>query len=127
MEKYLTPKNFLQFGGIAFLVIGVAGYLGIIGPTQGLLGSFWQFSSRESLLHLLLGAGGVAAAYMIPKAQTLRTVVGAVTGIALLRVLMSFFPSLAPAFVFTNVANTADTILYLVVALWGFAVYYHRK
>lgn len=126
MEKLLTPKAFLKFGGIAFLVIGFAGYFGVTGVDQSLFGSFWRFSSRESLLHMLLGIAGVIAIYTIPKAQTQRQIVGIFTGLAFLRIFLFFFPALGTAFVFVNLANPADALLYLVMALWGFAVYYRK-
>lgn len=118
----MNPKQFLLIGGAVLAVIGVVGFLGIIGPTpdQSLFGQAWWFDNGENIAHLLLGVVALAAAYVLGDVwqKWLVVVVGAV---GILVGLWGFLVSggSVPNFYGANLENPADNILHLAVGAWA--------
>ncbi len=119
-----TPKGFLQVGGVVLAVVGILGFIGLIGPTpeRSLFGSYWWFDNGENWAHLILGVVALGAAYMLKSPAQLKGLVILVGLLGLLIGLIGFFlPSGPPNFLGANLENPADNILHIVVGLWALA------
>lgn len=114
----MNPKQFLIVGGAVLLVVGILGYVGVIGPTaqQSLFGSNWWFDNQENLAHAVLGVAGLVSAFVLPA--PLRKLLVAVLGI--LGVVVGVYSLvISPTLLGANLENPADTILHLVVGAWA--------
>lgn len=118
MANILTPKGFLQVGGIVLLVVGILGYVGIIGPTpdSSLFGSFWYFDNAENLAHTVLGIVALVAAYALKDEKMQKNLVMLVGVIALLVGVWNFFSTMLLG---AELQRPMDLILHLVVGVWG--------
>ena len=120
----MNPKQFLVIGGIVLVVVGLLGFVGIIGPgpEDSIFGSAWWFDNGENWAHLLLGLVALVAAYAVP-ASAHRPLVMAVGVLGILFGLYSLF--VGENFLGANLENPLDTILHLVVGGW--ALFASRK
>ena len=113
----MTPKAFLQIGGIVLVLVGILGFLGVIGPTpdQSVFGSAWWFDNAENWAHLVIGVVALLAAYSLSSnnQRTLVLVVGIVG------VLVGLYSIFNPSFLGANLENPADTLLHIVVGAWA--------
>lgn len=114
----LNPKQFLIIGGIILLLIGILGYIGVIGPTpeKSIFGASWYFDNAENLAHTVLGIAGLIAAFVFPSMWqkylvVLLGIIGLLVGLYSLVISSSFLGA--------NLENPADTILHLVVGAWA--------
>jgi hypothetical protein len=118
---FLNSKMFLTLGGIALLLIGVLGFIGVIGPTpqQSIFGSAWYFDNIENWVHTLLGVAALAIVGL--KLKELYQPVTLLVGVAALffGVLNFFLPSSMPNIGAANLESPADTILHLGVGIWA--------
>ena len=117
----MNPKNFLMVGGAVLLIVGLAGFAGIIGPTpnQSIFGPSWYFDNAENWAHTILGIVALIAAFAIPAGMQggLTLIVGIV---ALIVGLWGFvLPDMTPNFFGANLENPADNILHLAVGAWA--------
>lgn len=116
-ESFMNPKQFLTIGGIVLILVGVLGAIGVIGPTadQSLFGAAWWFDTAENWAHLVIGVVGLVSAFILPAAtqKGLTMIVGVVAVLA--GIYSLFYPTLLGA----NLENPTDTILHLVVGVWG--------
>ena len=63
----MNPKQFLVLGGIVLVLVGVLGFLGVIGPTSdSLFGAAWYFDNAENWAHLVIGIVALLAAWVFP-------------------------------------------------------------
>ncbi len=119
----LNSRFFLTVGGAALLLLGILGFIGVIGPTpdKSLFGSNWWFDSGENLAHTVLGIAGLASLYVLPaKWQTY--LVGA---LGVLGVGVGLYSGVvATALLGSSLENPADTLLHLVVGGWALATFY---
>ena len=55
-------------GGIVLVVVGIAGFVGILGPTAGqsIFGPSWYFDSSENWAHTILGVVALLVAFALP-------------------------------------------------------------
>ena len=53
----MNPKQFLVIGGIILLLVGILGFVGILGPTasDSIFGATWYFDNAENWAHAVLG------------------------------------------------------------------------
>jgi hypothetical protein len=116
-QMLLTPKQFLIIGGPVLILVGVLGFVGVIGPTvdKSIFGSTWWFDNGENWAHVVLGVVGLAAAFLLPAnlqrpLVMVLGVVGVLTGIYSV-----FMPKLLGA----NLENPTDTILHIAVGAWA--------
>ncbi len=114
----MNSKQFLQTGGSVLVLLGILGFVGVIGPTasQSVFGSHWWFDNGENWVHLILGIVALLASFVLPAiAQKplvlLMGVAGVAIGLYSLLVSTNFFGA--------NLENPADTILHLVVGAWA--------
>lgn len=114
----MNPKQFLQIGGAVLLVVGILGFIGVIGPTpeRSIFGSFWWFDNPENLAHTVLGVTGLAAAFVLP-ANLQKSLVVLLGAIGVLVGLYSLL--IGPALLGANLENPADTFLHLAVGAWA--------
>src|SRR3989338_495676 len=113
----MNPKQFLQIGGAVLVLLGILGFVGVLGPTaeQSIFGEPWWFDNGENWAHLVLGVVGVLAAYMAGASlQKNLTLVLGVVGV-LVAVYNLFSTNLLGA----NLESPADLILHLVVGAWA--------
>ncbi len=120
----MNPKNFLIIGGIVLIVVGVAGFAGIIGPTPeaSVFGSFWWFDTAENWAHLVLGIAALAIAFALAPLRTPITLIVGLLGLA-----VGVWGFMAPDLLGANLENPADNILHLAVGLWALVSWYGRK
>ena len=127
----MNPKQFLLIGGAVLAVVGVVGFLGIIGPTpdKSLFGQTWWFDNGENVAHLVLGIVALGAAYVLGDALQ-KWLVAAVGVLGVLVAVWGFLVSgsASPNFYGANLENPADTALHLVVGLWAlWAAFWGKK
>lgn len=117
----MNPKKFLLIGGVILVLIGLAGFLGIIGPTaeQSLfnkLGLNWWFDGPENWAHLVLGIVAILAAFILPSGmQKPLVLVLGVVGVLVGLYSAAYGTNLLGA----NLENPADTLLHLLVGAWA--------
>ncbi|MBI3335160.1 MAG: hypothetical protein HY001_01510 [Candidatus Portnoybacteria bacterium] len=114
----MNPKQFLQLGGIILVVVGLLGFVGLLGPgvESSIFGSAWWFDNAENWAHLVLGVVALIAAYALPETthKTITVVVGVVA------VLVGLYSVAGEAQLLgANLENPLDTILHLVVGAWA--------
>lgn len=114
----MNSKQFLQVGGAVLLLVGVLGYVGVIGPTpdKSLFGAAWWFDNNENLAHTVLGVVGLAAAFYAKDLWQkwlvfVLGVIGVIVGLYSLAV--------GPVLLGANLQNPADTALHLAVGAWA--------
>ena len=117
----MNPKQFLVIGGVVLIVVGLAGFLGIIGPTpqQSILGASWYFDNAENWAHMILGVVALLVAFALPAGMQagvtlLVGIVGLVVG------LWGFLlPDATPNFYGANLENPLDNILHIAIGIWA--------
>ena len=114
----MNPKQFLMIGGAVLVLVGVLGFIGVLGPTadKSIFGATWWFDNGENWAHMLLGVVGIIAAFVLPmmlrkQLVLVLGVVGLLVGVYSLLV--------SNAFLGANLENPADTILHLAVGGWA--------
>ncbi len=116
----MNPKQFLLLGGVVLVLVGVLGFVGVLGPTAdaSIFGSAWWFDSAENWAHLVLGIVALILAYATGLSLQ-RPVVMLLGIIGVLVGLYSFFGY--PMLLGANLENPLDSILHLVVGIWALA------
>ncbi len=114
----MNPKQFLTIGGIVLVVVGILGFINVLGPTAdtSIFGETWWFDNGENWAHLIIGVVGLIAAYTLPAASQ-KTLVLVLGIIGVLVGLYSLF--ISGNFLGANLENPADTLLHLVVGAWA--------
>ena len=115
----MNPKQFLRLGGLILIVLGVLGFMGVIGPTpdQSVFGESWYFDNGENWVHLILGVVALIAAFPFnAEMQKWLVVILGVVGV-LVAIYNLFSTNLWGA----NLESPADLILHLVVGVWALA------
>ncbi len=112
-----SPKGFLQVGGVALVLLGVLGFVGVIGPTpeKSLFGQVWWFDNKENLAHLVLGVVGLLASVVLDAGlqKTLVMLLG-VLGVG-----VGVYNFVSPTLLGANLEVPTDTALHLVVGAWA--------
>lgn len=114
----MNSKQFLQIGGAVLVLVGILGFVGVIGPTPGqsIFGSSWWFDNGENWAHTVLGVVGLLAAYTFP-ANLQKPLVMLLGVVGVLVGAYSLF--IGPAFLGANLENPADTVLHFAVGAWA--------
>lgn len=114
----MNPKQFLIVGGAVLVLVGVLGFVGVIGPTpeKSIFGSTWWFDNAENWAHLVLGVVGVVAAFVLPMMWRKWLVLG----LGVVGLLVGVYSLLVGNVVLgANLENPADTVLHLAVGAWA--------
>lgn len=113
----MNSKQFLQFGGIILVLVGILGIVGVIGPTadKSIFSTNWWFDNGENWAHLIIGVVGLIAAYAFP-ANIQRPLVMLLGILALVIGVYSIFKS---RFLGSNLENPADTLLHIAIGVWA--------
>lgn len=122
----MNPKQFLVVGGIVLVVVGLAGFFGLIGPTpdSSLFGANWYFDNAENWAHLVLGVVALVVAFALgaslqDRVTLLVGVVGILVG------LWGFFVS--TNLLGANLENPADNLLHLVIGAWALLAWWNGR
>ena len=117
LNYLLSPQGFLKVGGTVLVLVGILGFIGIIGPTaDSLFGSSWYFDNAENWAHLVLGVVGLVAAFAFPASLN-KFIVMVLGVVGVLVGLYSLFGS--TTLLGAGLENPADTLLHLVVGAWA--------
>lgn len=118
-----TPKGFLKIGGLILVLVGILGFVGVIGPTgtDSIFGEGWYFDNAENWAHLILGIVGFLAAFIL-KSGLQRTLVLILGIVGLFFAVYNIFSTV---FMSAMLQRPADLLLHLVVGAW--ALYASRK
>jgi len=114
----VNPKQFLQIGGVVLVLVGILGFVGVIGPREedSIFRSAWWFDNAENWAHLVLGIVALVAAYAL--GASLQRPLVMILGIV--GVLVGLYSGLiSPTFLGANLENPADTLLHIVVGAWA--------
>ena len=121
----MNPKQFLQIGGVVLVLLGILGFVKVIGPTaeQSLFGEWWWFDNAENWAHLVLGIIALVLAY-ITGASIQRPVVMILGVVGVLVGLYSLFGyyNLLGA----NLENPADSVLHIIVGAWALLASWYK-
>lgn len=112
-----NSTNFLKIGGAVLVVVGVLGFIGLIGPTsdQSIFGSFWWFDNLENVVHILLGVVGLVVAFALPS--SLHKPVTLLVGV--LALFFALYNLFSTSFLGANLESPADLVLHTVVGVWA--------
>ncbi len=115
----MNPKQFLIIGGGVLVLVGILGFVGVIGPTadKSIFGATWWFDNGENWAHLILGVVGLIAAFTFPASAQKPLVML----LGLLGLFFGIYNFFSTKFLGTNLESPADTILHLVVGVWALA------
>lgn len=122
----MNSKQFLQIGGAILVLIGILGFVKVIGPTaeQSLFGEWWWFDNAENWAHLVLGVAALVLAYVL-GANLQRPVVmilGIVGVLVGLYSLLGYYNFLG-----ANLENPADSVLHIAVGAWALLASWKRR
>ncbi len=113
----MNPKQFLLYGGAVLVLVGILGFVGVIGPSaaKSLFGSTWWFDNGENWAHLILGVVALVAAFTFPAGaqKPLVMLVG------LLAIFFAIYNAFSTKFLGANLESPADLILHAVVGIWA--------
>jgi hypothetical protein len=114
----MKPRGFLSTGGVVLVLIGVLGFIGIIGPTPGqsMFGTFWWFDNYENVAHTVLGIVALLAAARVKDDEMIRNLVLLIGALALVAGVYNFS---SESLLGANLESPADMILHLAVGAWG--------
>lgn len=125
LVNVFSPKKFLQIGGAVLVVVGVLGFIGVIGPTadKSIFGSFWWFDNPENIAHTVLGIVGLVAAVVLSSSlqKTLVMILGVVG------VLVGVYNIVSQELLGANLESPADLILHLVVGAWALFAAFNKR
>jgi hypothetical protein len=113
-----SPKGFLQVGGAVLVVVGILGYVGVLGPTieQSIFGSFWWFDNAENVAHTVLGVVALLAAYMLSSQYQKPLVIA----VGVLAIVVGLYNLVGEVMLLgANLESPADMVLHLVVGAWA--------
>jgi hypothetical protein len=123
--EVVNPKQFLQIGGVVLLLVGILGFVGVIGPgaDDSIFGKDWYFDNGENWAHTLIGVVGILASFVFPAAAQR----GLVFIVGLAALYFGIYNLFDTKFFETNLENPLDTILHFVVGGWALlAASYNR-
>jgi uncharacterized membrane protein len=122
----MNPRQFLFIGGVVLVLIGILGFVGVIGPTpaKSVFGADWWFDGGENWAHTILGAVAIIAGFALPAGAQR----GLVVLVGLVALFFGVYNLFSTTFLGTSLENPLDTILHFVVGAWALlAAGYNRQ
>jgi uncharacterized membrane protein HdeD (DUF308 family) len=120
----MNPRQFLLIGGAVLVLVGILGFVGIIGPTaqDSIFGDPWYFDNGENWAHTVLGAVAIVAAFVLPaNAQR-----GLVLLVGLVGIFFAVYNIFTEEFLGSRLQRPFDTLLHLVVGAWALLASWRR-
>lgn len=113
----MNPRQFLLIGGVVLLLVGILGFVGVIGPTanDSIFGDTWWFDNGENWAHTILGAVAIIAGFALPAGARR----GLVILVGLVGIFFGVYNLFSQTFLGTSLENPADTILHFAVGAWA--------
>lgn len=121
----MNPKQFLMIGGVVLVVVALAGFFGVTGPTPeaSIFGANWYFDNAENWAHLVLGVVALVVAYTLGAGlQGWVTLLVGVLGILVALYNLGYDMLLGAA-----LQNPADLVLHLVVGVWALWAWWNGR
>ncbi len=118
----MNPKQFLIIGGVVLVLVGIAGFAGLIGPTASvsIFHDFWWFDMYENWAHLILGIVALISAFVLsPMLQKYLTIVVGIGGLFFGVFSLVFSMGGSADFYGALLQNPADTALHFIVGIWA--------
>lgn len=115
----MNPKQFLQFGGVILVVLGVVGLLPVFTKENT---PWFYLDTGENVAHIVLGVVAIAAAYLLTDPNLQKWLVAVVGVVALFFGVYGFIVAGAAepnTFGISNLESPADNLLHLVVGAWA--------
>ena len=113
----MNPRKFLLIGGVVLLLVGILGFVGVIGPTanDSVFGDSWWFDTGENWAHTILGAVAIIAGLALPAGAQR----GLVILVGLVGIFFGVYNLFSEKFLGTSLENPADTLLHLGIGAWA--------
>lgn len=118
----MKSTQFLTVGGWIYVLIAIAGAMGLLGPTpdRSLFGTSWYFTAPENWGFFLAGVVSLFGALTLSR-HTQRLLVGGIGLVAVILGIWSFFAEgHAPNFYGANLESPLDSLLYFGIAFWSY-------
>ncbi|HEY3249117.1 MAG TPA: hypothetical protein VGK88_12620 [bacterium] len=112
----MNPKQFLTWGGVILLLLGIIGF---VAPRVG--GDALYFDAGENWAHTILGIVALLAARMLSESAQ-RSLVYLVGIVAIVFAVWGFVArgNPAPNIGVANLENPLDNLVHLAVGIWAF-------
>lgn len=126
-KDVLTPRGFLVVGGVILLLLGILGFINVLGPTpeQSLFGQGWWFDYTEVVAYLVVGVVALLVAYLTKDASIQRTLVWVIAVIALVVAADSLMGGVQ--LLGANLESPMDLLLNLVIGVWAVVAALNKK
>jgi hypothetical protein len=116
-RETVNPRQFLLIGGAVLVLVGILGFVGVIGPTaqDSIFGEPWWFDNGENWAHTILGVVAIIAGVALPSGAQR----GLVILVGLVGIFFGVYNLFSTTFLGTNLENPADTLLHFAVGAWA--------
>mgnify|MGYP001579407269 FL=1 len=127
----MNSKQFLLIGGIVLVLVGILGWINVLGPTAdvSIFGSSWWFDTGENWAHLVLGV--IALIVVFAFGASIQAPITLLVGIGGIIIgLLGFFLDSEMSYNFyglANLENPLDNILHLVIGAWALLAWWKEK
>jgi hypothetical protein len=117
MTKIFNPKVFLTLAGLVFLLLGILGFIGLLGPVKekSVFNATWYLDSAESSVYITLGIICLIAILLLPKVAQRGLTLIIAAGSFFFGVYSLFTSQVGPAML----QSPADTALLLIIGTWA--------
>jgi len=114
-------KQFLIWGGLIMIILGVSGLVGVLGQTASgsIFGNGWFFDMGQSWVNIIVGVIALLAAWVLDT-ESRRWIAGILGILGLIVGVLGFvLPSSFSAILGPNPENLVSNLFYLVIGVWG--------
>lgn len=121
----MTYRSFLILTGIAGVLLGILGFVGIIGPTHdhSIFGQAWFFNDIENGVHLLYGVTALTTAFLAQrKTQSIL-----ILSVAVLGLFFAIYNVFRTNLLGAELQRPLDIILHTTAGLWAVLVLWQER
>lgn len=120
----MTPRFYLAFTGCLLLLLGILGYVGIVGPlsNDSIFGVNWWVDNGQSIVYIILGIVSLLSAFVLRQPMVRKFIAFAIGGLLVCVGLLGIIIMRSHAMLNAGIAhleNPTETILHLVLGLWA--------